>query len=231
MCGGVVGKSLIDMVQVHCGKEAVYTIDLKDFYPSISSRRIFIFFLNSKCSPEIADILTKLVTYDDQLPQGFPTSTMLANLVAYKMDIEQLSICKKFSIIRTRWIDDIVFSGRIKILELAAPKCDCAVKHNGFKLNESKRNFSIRRNTPKVVGLSVNKHKPYIPEGVVGKIKEILITAKIHGPQVAQSINEVDIGKKDFKAHILGKINYIANYNRSDGIELEQLFKEINWLS
>ncbi len=231
VCGGVAGKTLKDMVQIHCGKEAIYTIDLKDFYPNISSCRIFKFFLNSNCSYEISKILTNLVTYNNQLPQGFPTSTMLANIVAFKLDLEHLAICKKFNLARTRWIDDIVFSGRLKDLEASVPKINCAAKYNGFELNKDKQIFYRRKNEPKIVGLLVNKHKPHIPKGIIEKVKEILIIAKLYGTQVAQTINEVAVGKKDFKASLVGKINNIAIYNPADAIELESLFNTINWVN
>ena len=94
------------------------------------------------CSPEIAKFLTELMTYNNSLPQGFSTSPMLANIVCYKLDMEQLTICDSYCINRTRWIDDIVFSGRRKDLEKAAPKLITAVAKNGFVINKRKSSFS-----------------------------------------------------------------------------------------
>ena len=134
------------MVKVHCAKEATFKIDLKDFFPNIKSYRIYSLFLRFSCSKEIAKLLAEIVTFNGLLPQGFPTSPMIANLVANKLDIEQLSTCEKYSITRTRWIDDIVFSGRIKSLELTIPKLIYAISINHFNLNMDKEKFYRRKN-------------------------------------------------------------------------------------
>jgi hypothetical protein len=115
--GGVIGKSIDDMTEVHCGQEAVFSIDLKNFFPGIGSGRIFKFFKKTGCTNNVAGILTDLVTLNDALPQGFPTSTTLANLVAYELDCQHIEHCNTFKIHRTRWIDDIVFSGRTATLK------------------------------------------------------------------------------------------------------------------
>ncbi|MBU3932047.1 MAG: hypothetical protein KKF01_06365, partial [Proteobacteria bacterium] len=60
--GGVIGKCISDMAMVHCGQEAVLSMDLKNFFPSIKSGRVFNFFTNAGCSPDIAGLLTDLVT-------------------------------------------------------------------------------------------------------------------------------------------------------------------------
>jgi hypothetical protein len=78
--GGVIGKCIDDLVKVHCNQEAVLSMDLKKFFPSIKSGRVVKFFRSAGCSPDISGILTDLVTLKDSLPQGFPTSPMLANL-------------------------------------------------------------------------------------------------------------------------------------------------------
>lgn len=107
--GGIIGKSIDDMCVIHCGQEAVFSIDLKNFFPSIASGRVFKLFVKAGCTNNIASLLTDLVTLNGSVPQGFPTSPMLANLTAFELDIQHLSYCQKNGIMRTRWIDDIVF--------------------------------------------------------------------------------------------------------------------------
>ena len=45
-------------------------------------------FLREGCTPAIARILTKLTTHKYQVPQGIPTSTLIANLVFKPIGME-----------------------------------------------------------------------------------------------------------------------------------------------
>ena len=44
-------------------------------------------------SPDVGRILTKLTTYKYEVPQGIPTSTHIANLVALPIDQRLIEIC------------------------------------------------------------------------------------------------------------------------------------------
>lgn len=213
VCGAVIGKSLIDMVKTHCSKEAVYQVDLEKFFPNISYRTVVNILLKLNISKEVANLLTDLVTFENQLPQGFPTSPMIANLVAMKLDYEQIEICKKFNISRTRWIDDIAFSGRIKDLELAIPKILTSIEKNHFILNEEKEKFSRRKDKPEIVGLSITKHRPYVPLRIVNKIEEFIFVIKQSGYSKLKELYPEDFKKNDVKTSLLGKIRHIEKFD------------------
>ncbi|MEK6710804.1 MAG: reverse transcriptase family protein [Nitrospinota bacterium] len=80
--GAVRGRTLMDNVRPHVGKPMVAKFDMKDFFPSISSGRVYDFFVQIGCSPDVARLLARLTTYKGRIPQGTPTSPMLAVLVA-----------------------------------------------------------------------------------------------------------------------------------------------------
>ncbi len=226
VCGAVIGKSLIDMVDIHCNRESVYQIDLQDFFPNITYRTIVNIFLRLNISKEVANLLTELVTFENKLPQGFPTSPMVANLVAMKLDYEQLQICKKFHISRTRWIDDIAFSGRIKDLNLAIPKIQTSINKNYFILNKKKEKYSRRKDNPEIVGLSITKHKPYIPLRIVNKIEEFIAVVNQSGYSKLKELYSDDFKKNDTKTTLLGKIRYIERFDINTAIKLKEKLKE-----
>ena len=62
------------------------------------------------CSPEISSLLTKLTTFERHLPQGAPSSTMLANLVLYSCDGPIRAECERLGIRYSSWVDDLAFS-------------------------------------------------------------------------------------------------------------------------
>jgi hypothetical protein len=229
--GGVIGKSIDDMAKVHCGQEAVFSIDLKNFFPGIDSGRIFKFFQKTGCTGDVAGILTDLVTLDGALPQGFPTSTMLANFIAYGLDCQHLDQCKQFKINRTRWIDDIVFSGRTATLKSCSSKLIGAIRPHGFNLNMDKTTFTVRNNKPEIVGLEVSHRKPCLPQIVIDKILTILIECKESGVSVVQAAYECDaFGRlKKLKPSLEGKIRRVEQYGHKEAGEMRNLFNSIAW--
>lgn len=112
LLGGVRGKSIVDNARQHLDARYLVTIDIKNFFPSISPQMV-----NSvwrkllNCSPKIAFLLTGLTTCRDRLPQGAPTSTLLANLVLGSKDAEIRAVCREHSVKYSSWLDDLAFSG------------------------------------------------------------------------------------------------------------------------
>jgi len=227
--GGIPGYSISDMVEAHCGNESFYIVDLKDFFPSIEYDRVLKFFLYCKCSKEIAKLLADLLTHNDCIPQGFPTSTMLANLIVYKLDIEHINICTKYNIIRTRWIDDIAFSGKRKDLEKAIPAINTAIKYNDLIINKDKSHIRMRRQKPEIVGICVKWKKPKIPRSYVEKIQEIVDFIKKYGVKQAKSVYEEEFFRKNIKKSLEGKLRYIASFNPPDAKCLYNSFNSIEW--
>lgn len=225
VCGGIVNKKLIDMVKPHCGREAVYVVDLKDFYPTITKNRILKMFLNSSCSREIADLLSELVTFENRLPQGFPTSTMISNIVTFKLDIDHLNISQKYNLNRTRWIDDIVFSGGFKDIERARYYIDKSIAKNGFIVNVDKQKLRKRNQDPIAVGLSLNKHKPYVPNKIIEHLEFIINFGIEFGQKKASEVFRDEYRGKDLNKSLEGKINYIEEFNP---IEAKRLSDALN---
>lgn len=229
--GGVIGKSIIDMAKVHSGREAVLLMDCKNFFPSITSGRVVNLFRNANCSPEIAGLLTDLVTLNDSLPQGFPTSPMLANLIAFGLDIQHIEQGRKYNLNRIRWLDDIVFSGRAKDLTISIKPLLGAIKPHGFQLNNKKTEYKVRNNRPIVCGLDVSRKVPHVPVVVIDKVREILYDCKHSGITAVQTAYESDSfgRKKDLKSSLNGRIQNIERYNAVEGKELKDIFNSISW--
>jgi RNA-directed DNA polymerase len=59
----------------------------------------------------VAYLLTGLTTCRGRLPQGAPTSTLLANLVLSSFDAEIRAVCEVKGVCYSSWVDDLAFSG------------------------------------------------------------------------------------------------------------------------
>ena len=115
--GGVKGVGNLDNAAVHKGKTYRFQTDIKNFFPSVSSKMIFNSLKAKGFSNSIAKLISKIVTYNtdesyrnDCLPQGNPTSTTVANLVMENVALRILKAIIDKDITFTVWVDDLTFS-------------------------------------------------------------------------------------------------------------------------
>ena len=116
--GGIRGKNNVRNARLHQGNKYIFTTDLKSFFPSISHKQVFQMFLREGCTPAIARILTKLTTHKYQVPQGVPTSTLIANLVFKPIGTEIDQLAKEHHIKFSMFVDDITLSSKVDFKNL-----------------------------------------------------------------------------------------------------------------
>ena len=104
------GESFVKNAARHCGREVVIHIDLVDFFPSISAERVEKYFQIIGWNRSSAKTLTRLVTYQDALPQGAPTSPCLSNLVCRSLDSRLSKYLNRYHAVYTRYADDMTIS-------------------------------------------------------------------------------------------------------------------------
>ncbi|MEK7452395.1 MAG: reverse transcriptase family protein, partial [Patescibacteria group bacterium] len=120
--------SVVTNARVHAGfGQAFYLLDLKNAFPSVKRERVSNYLLpkliericemtdeNEKDAKKIACAILELLHVDDVLPQGFPTSPAVLNLVALPLDREISRLLKETSIgyefRYTRFVDDLTIS-------------------------------------------------------------------------------------------------------------------------
>jgi len=139
LLGGVRGKSVTHNALLHLGARYLVTIDIKNFFPSVTPtqvRNVFRKILN--CSPTVSYLLTGLTTCRGRLPQGAPTSPLLANLVLSSFDSKIRCVCKENGIRYSSWVDDLAFSGNsasqvIGLVVATLTKAGFRVSHRKIK--------------------------------------------------------------------------------------------------
>ncbi|MGB7294172.1 MAG: reverse transcriptase family protein [Candidatus Aminicenantales bacterium] len=130
------GTSTKDAMRLHTHKPVLITSDIKDFFPSIKAFHVRNAFRKHGASEEMADILTRLVTHHNRLPQGAPTSPAIGRLILQPIAEELDNILKnirKFSL--SIYVDDIILSGPIGIKGFLSTIRRMLLRH-GFRLNE-----------------------------------------------------------------------------------------------
>ncbi len=154
--GGVREKSILDCAQPHVNQEVVYTMDISNFFGTVNPRMVREVFERIHFRQDAAALLTRLTTFDCQLPQGAPTSTPLANLVLLKLDRRLMRLAEIHDLKYTRWVDDLSFSGGSRLLKLRS-LLRRVVEDEGFSVSEAKTKTMFRHERQEVLNLTVNR--------------------------------------------------------------------------
>ena len=164
--GGIKNHSPITNALHHTGKKWLFWLDFKDFFPNISHHQIYTMFRHDlNCSPDVSSLLTKLCTYNGQLPQGTPTSPYLTNIICRCLDKRLKGLANKFQIKYTRYCDDLCFSGNTIPLIFQEKIKQIILQHH-FILNPDKEDTKGRHEPQIVTGLSTNQKRIRIPRKV-----------------------------------------------------------------
>lgn len=101
------------------GKNNYLRLDIKDFFGSINKKNIrntlkYYFKPNDKLTEEnikiIIDRTIDILTYNNKLIQGAPSSPIISNIIFRQIDIRIEKYCRCFHINYTRYADDMLFS-------------------------------------------------------------------------------------------------------------------------
>lgn len=200
--GFVPGRSIVTNAQAHVGRDVVVNLDLKDFFPTLTFRRVKGKFRGLGYSEPVATVLALLCTEPDideveidgerlyaargprLLPQGAPTSPMLTNLVCVRLDKRLAGLAKSMGYSYTRYADDMTFSASGE----AAAKVGALLKFvgeivaaEGFTVHPDKTRVMRRGARQEVTGLTVNE-RVAVPRDVLRKFRALLHQIEATGP-------------------------------------------------
>ncbi len=171
--GSVLGRNLKQHVQLHIGNCYVLKMDVADFYPSISSNRVFRFFLyECACSPKVSHVLTRLCTHDYHLALGLITSPTIANSMLRRFDSSVGELCDQYSSRYSRWVDDITISSRWNLKESKIVERVCEImKCNGLRERPEKRQFGEFPSDIQITGLCVEGRTVRVPKSFLSELE------------------------------------------------------------
>ncbi|MCK7576377.1 MAG: reverse transcriptase family protein [Chromatiales bacterium] len=146
----------------------------------------------------VATILAQICCFKNALPQGAPTSPILSNMIAWKMDSQLQQLAKITNGTYTRYADDISFSYTYNKRRLpeevvmlrdgeASPGNALAhiIEENGFIINYGKVRLCGPLSRMEVTGLTVNEF-PNIKRQYIRQISSMLHAWRKHGYEAAE---------------------------------------------
>lgn len=239
--GFINGRSVRTNATYHLNKNQILNIDLKDFFPSITSNRI-IGLLRAKpfsFDNKMASAIAGLTCYNGSLPQGAPTSPILSNMICLRMDKSFRMLCRKDHIAYSRYADDLTFSYRKKLPPYIAvidehtgaisvgSELMRVIQINNFELNSKKTRISRNGQAKYVTGVKVNI-SPNLPRQYVRQIRNMLNAWGKYGLNAAQDEFEkkYNAGNRKFINVISGKIAYLKSIKTDSDLTYARLYNK-----
>jgi hypothetical protein len=177
--GFVPGRSTASNASVHSGATVVFKFDIRDFYPSVTTKRVKGLLRKAGYGEQCATLMALLCTEFPReemilrgkryyvatgargLPQGAPTSPSITNALCMRLDSRLAGLARSLELRYSRYADDLTFSWHgasadapVKRIKASGTKI---VSDEGFAIKESKTRILRHGRRQRVTGLVVNK--------------------------------------------------------------------------
>ena len=227
-------RSIVSNAQPHVKQDAIINFDLKDFFPSISYRRVKGLFQSFGYSEAAATIFGLLCTEleveaveldgktyyvaisDRHLPQGSPASPAITNLLCRRLDRRMTVMAQNLGFSYTRYADDLTFSATGRNLRYVCnvlQRTEAIAIHEGFTINHQKTRIIRKSRQQEVTGVVVNSH-PNIAKETLKRFRATLYQIEKDGLEGKHWGNTTDV-----MAAIRGYANFVKMVNPQKGAE------------
>ncbi|HEY0095690.1 MAG TPA: reverse transcriptase family protein [Archangium sp.] len=201
--GFVAGRSIVTNALAHKGADVVVKMDIKDFFPSVTWRRVKGLLRKGGLAENTATLLALMATEAPRevvqfrgktlyvakgpraLPQGAPTSPGITNALCLRLDKRLSALSRRLGFAYTRYADDMTFSWKKSRGKTEAPvavliaRVEKVLEAEGFRVHPDKTRVMRPGNRQVVTGLVVNeaaKGQPgaRVPREVVRQLRAAL---------------------------------------------------------
>lgn len=221
--GFVNGRSIYDNAKRHLGNVSILTMDVKDFFDSVTSQQVFTALTDNGVNKEKAEYIAKVCTRFGRLPQGAPTSPALTNIVVKPLDKKLCKMCEALGLTYTRYADDLTISGEFNKLLDIKPQIISILNKYGFRVNGSKTHTIGKHRQQNVTGIVVNRH-PNVSQKDVRAFRGCVhnVERDINKGLIKTMDDIVTYGYPMWSS-MYGYANFLSHTNRKYEVYLDQL--------
>lgn len=237
-------ESIVSNATVHVNKKYILNIDIKDFFPSITFKRVNgllrgkIFRFNY----DVSVIIANLLTYNNELPQGAPTSPIISNIICRMLDKELSDFAYKYDLNYTRYADDITFSwdngfSNKSIIDdnnVLSDELKSIFERNDFKINVRKIRIQNNKQHQEVTGITVNK-KTNVSKFYYYKLRSMIHAWEKYGLEKAyeemcrrNNQEYIEENKNYYLSVIFGMLGYYKMVKGEKDLSYVNLAKRVN---
>jgi S1-C subfamily serine protease len=224
--GFVAKRSVKTNAIAHLRRRFIVNVDLKDFFPTISQKRVEGMLSSLGIDARVVEIIGRICCNRGSLPQGAPSSPLLSNMLCFRLDKKLMGIAKEYRSIYTRYADDITFSSHQPLTglfetmlppagrfspDLLTPKLRDVFQQNGFAINPDKAHYADRHSRRIVTGIKINELLN-VDRSYVRNIRAALHSIETLGLKDAEKkFHEKHDGRSSLAAHLQGKISFLTH--------------------
>ena len=213
------GRTLKHNARFHRAQKVVVTMDIKDFFPSISVKDITKIFENMGYFHDLSCFLAYLCCLNNAVPQGAPTSPYLSNLRMIDLDDKISEYTSQRSIRYTRYADDLTFSGDFNP-HFLINDVSKIVYNEGFSINPEKTRIARSSARQEVTGIIVNSHMQISKEKRKQIRQQVYYINKFG---LESHLERIEENRANYLNHLLGQINFALFVNPKDK-EMKEYF-------
>ena len=220
------GVGLRENLKFHINQPLVMTMDIVDFFPSITRDQVEGLFYEVGYGKKLSNLFAKICTLSNHLPQGAPTSPYLSNLIFKPVDEQLAEYCKANRIRYTRYADDLTFSGEFDpnlLFNLVQSK----INGIGMQLHPSKTKVMRNHQQQRVTGMVVNK-KMQVPFEKRNRLRQEMYMISKFG--LEEHMKHQAIDDKHYLQRLKGQVNFILHLNPRDE-EFKKYMLQLNELN
>lgn len=148
-----------------------------------------------KVPEQASTVLAQICCWNNELPQGAPTSPTVSNMICARLDTQLIQLARAYQCTYTRYADDITFSTTRKRFPATiavqkhksnpyavqpGTRLEQVITANGFEINTSKVRLLDRYGRQEVTGLTVNEF-PNVSRSFLNQIRAMLHAWKKFG--------------------------------------------------
>jgi RNA-directed DNA polymerase len=245
--GFVMQRSIVSNAKSHLKSAFVLNVDLKDFFPTISFRRVRGMLIAPPfgLTPLAATCIARIACHKGQLPMGSPCSPVISNALCRRLDQQMKELCKSLRCWYTRYADDITISSRAATFPtdladsidgplrrvILSQRLISIVRSNGFEIQDTKTRLQDSRTRQVVTGVIVNK-KLGLDRRRRNQVRAMLYAWEKHGYDAAEREFQAKYDKKhrpgfkkkpSYRYVLGGKLEYLKMVLGADRPQIKRL--------
>lgn len=201
---GFKGQNNIKNALAHRFKREIITTDISHCFPNTQTKYVRKFFAEKLgITGEVLELLVALTTYNDHLPTGAPTSSILVCFVHKEIFDTMYKKMQENDIDMTVYIDDITLSSKKHIRAWVIKYLKNLLKQHGLHIKKAKtKRYGYKYAV--ITGVHISQ------SGKISAPFEI-------GYSVIQALKEKDLKEMSINElqEIIGKISYLQQFQKS----------------
>jgi RNA-directed DNA polymerase len=251
-------RDLVKAALKHAGARWLVKIDVRRFFESISERQVYFVFRRLGYPALLCFQLARICTRfslegkphppsepsqlpyrrlpQGHLPQGAPTSPMLANLAVHALDVHLSDMCRKLGWTYTRYADDLAFSRIDEVQRSSAMQLvklvELALKTFGLTVRHSKTSIAPPRARKVMLGVLMDRERPRLTRSFRNNLETHLYA--LTSPKIGARAHMQRRGfasRIGMQRHVAGLLAFAHQVDRDYAAKHYRLFNAVDWNS